>query len=73
MFTMVQKILRFKDLKAIGVPYTLQHLGRMERAGVFPRRRKINPLGGKFGACGWLATEVDAWLAEFEARGSAAE
>lgn len=70
---MVQKILRFEDLKALGIRYTSQHLGRLERAGAFPRRRKLNELAGKFGRVGWLASEIDGWLAEFEARGSAAE
>jgi prophage regulatory protein len=32
---------------------------RLERAGHFPRRRKISP-----GATGWLASELAAWLAE---------
>lgn len=30
---------------------------RMERDGLFPRRRQISP-----GSVGWLASEVDAWL-----------
>jgi prophage regulatory protein len=32
---------------------------RLERAGNFPRRRKISP-----GATGWLASEIAAWVAE---------
>jgi prophage regulatory protein len=32
---------------------------RMERAGQFPRRRKISP-----GCTGWLASEIAAWIAD---------
>ena len=39
------------------VPYTLQHIYRLERAGEFPRRVKI---GRKRVA--WVFAEVDSWL-----------
>ena len=32
---------------------------RLERAGKFPRRRKISP-----GTIGWLRSEIAAWLAD---------
>lgn len=39
-------------------------LRRMEAAGVFPRRVKLNPNGGKRGATGHYSDEVEAWLEE---------
>lgn len=35
---------------------------RMEKAGTFPKRFKLNPDGGPFGAVGWDADELDAWV-----------
>ena len=43
-------------------------LRRMERAGTFPKRFKLNPNGGTFGAVGHDADEVAAWV---EARAKA--
>jgi len=40
------------------------HLLRMERAGRFPKRFKLNPDAGTNGASAHLAEEVDAWIAE---------
>jgi predicted DNA-binding transcriptional regulator AlpA len=37
-------------------------LKRMEDAGVFPKRFKLNPNGGKFSAAGHLEHEVEAVL-----------
>jgi prophage regulatory protein len=41
------------------VPYTATHIGRLERAGKFPKRLQL-------GECrvGWLFTEVEAWIEE---------
>lgn len=39
-------------------------LRRMEAAGVFPKRVKLNPNGGKRGATGHYCDEVDKWLDE---------
>jgi len=36
-------------------------LRRMEKAGTFPKRFKINPNGGKFGATGHYYGEVMEW------------
>lgn len=48
-----------KDLKALGIPYSFQHIARLEKAGKFPRRVQL-------GACrvAWRYTEVRAWVAE---------
>jgi len=42
-----------------GVPYTIQHLGRLERSGRFPRRIRLSR-----NRVAWLAREVEAWIAE---------
>ena len=34
----------------------------MEKAGTFPARFKLNPDGGKYGACGHDHGEVMSWL-----------
>ena len=39
------------------VDYTRQHLSRMEKVGLFPRRVQ---LGGN--KVGWLEHEVDEWI-----------
>jgi len=55
------KIIRVKQLVAkIGV--SASTVWRMERAGTFPKRRKLSP-----GAVGWLESEVDEWLESREA------
>jgi prophage regulatory protein len=39
------------------VPYTRQHIGRLEKKGDFPRRVQVGP-----GRVAWLEDEVDAWI-----------
>ena len=41
-----------------GVRWSDAHLGRLEKAGVFPRRVKLAP-----GTVAWSEEEVDAFLA----------
>jgi len=45
------------------VGYSRQHIDRLERDDLFPRRFKLSPNGGRNGAVGWDADEVDAYLA----------
>ncbi len=40
------------------------HLRRLERAGLFPKRFKLSPNSGPYGACGWLLSDIEKWLAE---------
>jgi prophage regulatory protein len=40
------------------VPYTRQHLGRLEAAGRFPRRVRL----GANGRVAWLESEIEAWI-----------
>ena len=35
---------------------------RLERAGLFPRRVRLNPEAGNTGAVGWYEDEVDEWI-----------
>ena len=38
------------------------HLSRLEKLKQFPGRIKLVPGSGQQGACGWLESEVMAWL-----------
>ena len=40
------------------VPYSDMHIGRLEKAGKFPKRIKLNPNG----RVGWSLHEVLAWI-----------
>jgi predicted DNA-binding transcriptional regulator AlpA len=51
------RILTFAGLKECGIPYTRQHIGRLEAAGQFPDRIQ---LGG--GRVGWIENEVAEWI-----------
>ncbi len=52
-----------KELKQLGIPYSPQHIARLERGGLFPKRIQL-------GACriAWRYDEVCAWVAERVAR-----
>ena len=54
-----RKVVAYHELKEFGVPYTRQHLSRLERQNPpgFPRRVPIGP-----GRVGWLVIELEAWL-----------
>lgn len=54
---MPERSLRLAELQQI-VPYSQAHLGRLERAGQFPKRVKIGA-----GRVVWMQSEVLAWLA----------
>jgi prophage regulatory protein len=48
-----------KGLKTIyGIPYSHQHIARLEKAGKFPRRMQL-------GQCrvAWYCSAVEAWIA----------
>ncbi|MGD9786040.1 MAG: helix-turn-helix transcriptional regulator [Hyphomicrobiaceae bacterium] len=50
------RIITQKELRLI-VPYTPQHILRLEKAGTFPRRIPIGP-----NRVGWYLHEVETWL-----------
>jgi predicted DNA-binding transcriptional regulator AlpA len=53
-------MLRFEDLKTIGISYSRNHLSNLEKLGLFPRRRKLGV--GPTGRVVWIKAEVDAWV-----------
>jgi predicted DNA-binding transcriptional regulator AlpA len=56
-----RRILRLPEVaKLIGADALTIY--RMEQAGNFPKRFKINPDGGRFGAVGWDSVEVLKWI-----------
>lgn len=47
-----------KELKTIyNVPYSFQHLARLEKDGKFPRRIRLGPC-----RVAYLAEDVEAWI-----------
>jgi predicted DNA-binding transcriptional regulator AlpA len=51
--------------------YSNMHLTRMEKAGTFPKRFKLNPNGGPHGAAGHDSQEVMDWIdARLASRGA---
>jgi prophage regulatory protein len=53
---MSDRLLTFPELKPLkGIPYTRQHLARLEKAGKFPARVQIGA-----NRVGWLESEIDA-------------
>ena len=52
------RILTYPELKLLkGIPYTRQHLDRLEKSDEFPGRIQISA-----GRIGWLEDEIDEWL-----------
>ena len=53
-----KKLVSKKELKSVcGIPYSPQHIARLEKAGDFPKRIKL-------GQCrvAWLLSEVEEWI-----------
>jgi prophage regulatory protein len=55
-------MMRYQDLKDQGVPYSRAHLGRLEDAGMFPKRIRLGM--GKTGTVVWVRREVEEWIEE---------
>jgi prophage regulatory protein len=55
------RIIDWKTLREI-VPYSRQHLWRLEKAGKFPSRLRLNPGVGDRGRVGWIASEIEEFL-----------
>lgn len=53
-----EEILRYPDVRRKTGDLGRSTLWRLEKAGLFPKRRRISA-----GAVGWLKSEVDAWIA----------
>jgi prophage regulatory protein len=54
-----RRLLTYKDLKAIGISFSREHLWRLEAAGKFPRRIYLSPQ-----KVAWFEDEILTWLAE---------
>jgi prophage regulatory protein len=48
-----------KELKTLGIPYSFQHIARLEKAGQFPKRVQLGPC-----RVAWRYEEVCEWIAE---------
>lgn len=56
------RIITRSELRAM-VPYTPQHILRLEKQGKFPKRIQVGEH-----RVGWLLTEIEGWIAERAAR-----
>jgi prophage regulatory protein len=52
----IERILDKKDLRKY-IPYTPQHIARLEKAGQFPKRVQLGP-----SRVGWIESEIIAWI-----------
>lgn len=53
-----KKLVSKKELKTLcGIPYSPQHIARLEAAGLFPKRIQLGQ-----NRVAWLLTEVEEWL-----------
>ena len=62
---MSTKLIRFKELREKKINLSRSTIWRMERAGTFPKSRRISP-----NSTAWLESEVDAWIAEVFRQGT---
>lgn len=55
-----KRLVSKKELKTVcGIPYTPQHIARLEAAGAFPKRVQLGQ-----NRVAWVLAEVDAWIAQ---------
>ena len=55
------RIVTFKELKVLkGIPFSREHLRRLEAAGKFPKRVRLAEGGDSYG---YLEKEIDDYLA----------
>jgi len=50
------RFIRYKQLHSRGIPFSRVHIGRLERAGRFPRRVRLG-----LNTVAWREDEVEAW------------
>ena len=58
----MKNFLSYEGLKKRGVPWTRQHLLRLEKLGKFPRRVRLGD-----STVGWIEDEIDEWSSGKEA------
>jgi prophage regulatory protein len=57
--TKVRRLVSKKELKTIhGIPYSFQHIARLEKADQFPKRLLIGPC-----RVAWFEDEIEEWKA----------
>ena len=55
------RLVTWKELKSTyGVPYSAQHVMRLEAAHRFPKRLKLSAYRG--GRVAWVAEEIEQWI-----------
>ena len=55
-----KRLVSKKELKTLlGIPYSPQHIARLEAAGHFPKRIKLGQ-----NRVAWMVSEVEAWIDE---------
>jgi prophage regulatory protein len=53
-----QKLVSKKELRSVyGIPYSFQHIARMEKAQQFPKRLQLGA-----NRVAWLCSEVEDWI-----------
>ena len=56
----LKQVVSKKELKTVcGIPYSPQHIQRLEHAGQFPKRIKLGR-----NRVAWLMSEVEKWIDE---------
>ena len=58
---MIDRIIRPVEAEKL-TGYCGTHLRRLEAKGLFPKRFKLNPESGRFGAVGFLESDIEAWM-----------
>lgn len=52
------KLVSKKELKTVyGIPYSFQHIARLEKAGQFPTRIRLGA-----NRCAWTCSSVEDWI-----------
>jgi len=55
-----KRVVSKKELKTVcGIPYSFQHIARLEKAGRFPKRIVLGQ-----NRVAWLLSEIEEWLNE---------
>jgi prophage regulatory protein len=55
-----KRLVSKKELRTVcGIPYTPQHIARLETAGKFPKRIQLGS-----NRVAWLLSEVNTWISE---------
>jgi prophage regulatory protein len=53
-----KKLVSKKELKSVcGIPYSFQHIARLEKAGRFPKRIVLGQ-----NRVAWLLAEIEEWI-----------